>query len=134
MRRPERLELDLREEMHTCQRQSMRKGEVMITVSSMAEGKIRELMQEEQDTIGLRVFVKGGGCHGYQYGMSFETKMSEDDTVVEKGDVKIIMDSQSAPMLAGAEVDYVDALQGSGFAIKNPQAKTTCGCGSSFSA
>ena len=115
-------------------RQSMSKGEGMITVSSMAEGKIRELMQEEQDTIGLRVFVKGGGCHGYQYGMSFETKMSEDDTVVEKGDVKIIMDSQSAPMLAGAEVDYVDALQGSGFAIKNPQAKTTCGCGSSFSA
>jgi iron-sulfur cluster insertion protein len=100
----------------------------------MAEGKIRELMQEEQDTIGLRVFVKGGGCHGYQYGMSFESKMSEDDTVVEKGDVKIIMDSQSAPMLAGAEVDYVDTLQGSGFAIKNPQAKTTCGCGSSFSA
>ena len=81
-------------------RQSMRKGEVMITVSPMAEGKIRALMQEEQDTIGLRVFVKGGGCHGYQYGMSFETKMSEDDTVVEKGDVKIIMDSQSAPMLA----------------------------------
>ena len=135
MRRPERLELGLREEMHTCRsRQSMRKGEVMITVSSMAEGKIRALMQEEQDTIGLRVFVKGGGCHGYQYGMAFETKMSEDDTVVEKGDVKIIMDSQSAPMLAGAEVDYVDALQGSGFAIKNPQAKTTCGCGSSFSA
>jgi iron-sulfur cluster insertion protein len=100
----------------------------------MAEGKIRELMQEEQDTIGLRVFVKGGGCHGYQYGMSFESKMSEDDTVVEKGDVKIIMDSQSAPMLSGAEVDYVDTLQGSGFAIKNPQAKTTCGCGSSFSA
>ena len=106
----------------------------MITVSSMAEDKIRELMQEEQDTIGLRVFVKGGGCHGYQYGMAFESKMSEDDTVVEKGDVKIIMDSQSAPMLAGAEVDYVDTLQGSGFAIKNPQAKTTCGCGSSFSA
>ena len=100
----------------------------MITVSSMAEDKIRELMQEEQDTIGLRVFVKGGGCHGYQYGMAFESKMSEDDTVVEKGDVKIIMDSQSAPMLAGAEVDYVDTLQGSGFAIKNPQAKTTCGC------
>ena len=115
-------------------RQSMRMGDVMITVSSMAENKIRELMQEEQDSIGLRVFVKGGGCHGYQYGMAFESKMSEDDTVVEKGDVKIIMDSQSAPMLAGAEVDYVDTLQGSGFAIKNPQAKTTCGCGSSFSA
>ena len=135
MRQPERLELDLREETPTCSVATVdEKGEVMITVSSMAEGKIRELMQEEQDTIGLRVFVKGGGCHGYQYGMAFETKMSDDDTVVEKGDVKIIMDSQSAPMLAGAEVDYVDALQGSGFAIKNPQAKTTCGCGSSFSA
>jgi iron-sulfur cluster insertion protein len=105
----------------------------MITMTTAAEEKIRELMQEEQDTIGLRVFVKGGGCHGYQYGMSFESKMSDDDTVIEKGDVKVIMDSQSAPLLVGCEVDYVDALQGSGFAIKNPQAKTTCGCGSSFS-
>jgi iron-sulfur cluster insertion protein len=106
----------------------------MITMTSMAEEKIRELMLEEKDTIGLRVFVKGGGCHGYQYGMSFESNMSEDDTVIEKGDVKVIMDSQSAPLLSGAEVDYLDSLQGSGFAIKNPQAKTTCGCGSSFSA
>lgn len=106
----------------------------MITMTSAAEEKVRELMQEEQDTIGLRVFVKGGGCHGYQYGMAFESKVSEDDTVLEKGNVKIIMDSQSAPMLTGVEVDYVDTLQGSGFAIKNPQAKTTCGCGSSFSA
>jgi iron-sulfur cluster insertion protein len=105
----------------------------MITMTTAAEEKIRELMQEEQNTIGLRVYVKGGGCHGYQYGMSFESKMSDDDTVIEKGDVKVIMDSQSAPLLVGCEVDYVDALQGSGFAIKNPQAKTTCGCGSSFS-
>ncbi|WP_447598603.1 iron-sulfur cluster insertion protein ErpA [Nitrospira sp. Nam80] len=106
----------------------------MITMTSAAEEKISELMQEEPDTIGLRVFVKGGGCHGYQYGMAFESKLSEDDTVLEKGNVKIIMDSQSAPLLAGVDVDYVDTLQGSGFAIKNPQAKTTCGCGSSFSA
>jgi iron-sulfur cluster insertion protein len=106
----------------------------MITMTLAAEEKIRELMREEKDTIGLRVFVKGGGCHGYQYGMSFEATMSEDDTVIEKGDVKVIMDSQSAPLLTGCEVDYVDAVQGSGFAIKNPQAKTTCGCGSSFSA
>jgi iron-sulfur cluster insertion protein len=91
-------------------------------------------MQEEPDTIGLRVFVKGGGCHGYQYGMSFESKMSEDDTLIEKGDVRVIMDSQSAPLLTGTEIDYVESIQGSGFAIKNPQAKTTCGCGSSFSA
>jgi iron-sulfur cluster insertion protein len=106
----------------------------MITVTSSAEAKIRELMQEEQDTIGLRVYVKGGGCHGYQYGMAFESKMSDDDTVVEMGNVKVLMDSQSAPLLVGCEVDYVDSVGGSGFAIKNPQAKTTCGCGSSFSA
>jgi iron-sulfur cluster insertion protein len=106
----------------------------MLTITSMAEGKIRELMLEEPDTVGLRVFVKGGGCHGYQYGMSFESKIGEDDTLIEKGDVKVIMDSQSAPLLTGTEIDYVESLQGSGFAIKNPQAKTTCGCGSSFSA
>jgi iron-sulfur cluster insertion protein len=106
----------------------------MITITPPAEQKIRELMQEEAETIGLRVYVKGGGCHGYQYGMAFESTMSEDDTVIEKGDVKVIMDSQSAPLLAGCEVDYLDAVQGSGFSIKNPQAKTTCGCGSSFSA
>jgi len=106
----------------------------MITITPMAEEKIRELMQEEKDTIGLRVYVKGGGCHGYQYGMSFESTMTDDDTIIEKGDVKVIMDSQSAPLLVGCEVDYQDTLQGSGFAIKNPQAKTTCGCGSSFSA
>ena len=106
----------------------------MITITSTAEEKIQELMQEEQDTIGLRVYVKGGGCHGYQYGMAFESKLGDDDTVVEKGKVKVIMDAQSAPLLIGCEVDYTDTLQGSGFAIKNPQAKTTCGCGSSFSA
>jgi len=105
----------------------------MVTISPVAEAKIRELMQEEKDTVGLRVYVRGGGCHGYQYGMAFESKLSDDDTVIEKGEVKVIMDSQSAPLLSGAEVDYVDSLQGSGFAIKNPQAKTTCGCGSSFS-
>ena len=106
----------------------------MITITAAAQEKIWELMQEEQETLGLRVYVKGGGCHGYQYGMAFESKMAEDDTVVEKGDVKVIMDSQSAPLLVGCEVDYTDSVQGSGFAIKNPQAKTTCWCGSSFSA
>ena len=106
----------------------------MVTITTLAEEKIRELMQEEKDTVGLRVYVRGGGCHGYQYGMSFESKLSDDDTVIEKGGVSVIMDSQSAPLLGGAEVDYVDSLQGSGFSIKNPQAKTTCGCGSSFSA
>lgn len=106
----------------------------MITITVKAEDKIRELMLEDQDTIGLRVYVKGGGCHGYQYGMSLESTMGEDDTVLEHGTVKVIMDSQSAPLLVGTQVDYVDSMQGSGFVMQNPQAKTTCGCGSSFSA
>jgi iron-sulfur cluster insertion protein len=105
----------------------------MITITPAAEQKIKELISEEKDAVGLRIYVKGGGCHGYQYGMAFESKIEEDDTVIEKGGIQVIMDSQSAPLLQGAEVDYVDSLQGSGFAIKNPQAKTTCGCGSSFS-
>jgi iron-sulfur cluster insertion protein len=99
----------------------------MLTISLDAEHKIREFIQQEPAAVGLRVYVRGGGCHGYQYGMALESKISEDDTV-------IIMDSQSAPLLQGAEVEYVDSVQGSGFSIKNPQAKTTCGCGSSFSA
>ena len=106
----------------------------MVTITPVAEQKIQELMKEQNNIVGLRIYVRGGGCHGYQYGMAFESKMAEDDTVIEKGDVKVIMDSQSAPLLQGAEVDYVDSVQGSGFSIKNPQAKTTCGCGSSFSA
>jgi iron-sulfur cluster insertion protein len=106
----------------------------MVTLTEKAEEKIKELVLEEKDTVGLRIYVRGGGCHGYQYGMAFESKLTDDDTIIEKGDVKVIMDSQSAPLLSGAEVDYVDSLQGSGFAIKNPNAKTTCGCGSSFTA
>ncbi len=106
----------------------------MVTITDTAESKIRELMKEEQEVEGLRIYVRGGGCHGYQYGMAFESKIGEDDTIIEKGGIKVIMDPQSAPLLSGAEVDYVDSLQGSGFSIKNPQAKTTCGCGSSFSA
>lgn len=106
----------------------------MITVSDVAANKIKELMVEEKDAVGLRIYVRGGGCHGYQYGMAFESKVGEDDTVIEKNGIQVILDPQSAPLLGGAEVDYVDSVQGSGFSVKNPQAKTTCGCGSSFSA
>ena len=107
----------------------------MVTITPTAEEKIKELVNEEteEEIVGLRIYVKGGGCSGYQYGMSFESKTEDDDTMIEEDGVKVIVDSQSAPMLNGAEVDYVDSLQGSGFAIKNPQAKSTCGCGSSFS-
>ena len=106
----------------------------MITITDSAAEKVQELIKEDQDAIGLRIYVKGGGCSGYQYGMAFESKMSDDDTMIEKEDIKVIIDSQSAPLLNGAEVDYVDSLQGSGFAVKNPNAKSTCGCGSSFTA
>jgi iron-sulfur cluster insertion protein len=106
----------------------------MITITPQAEEKIREFVQQEPQAVGLRIYVRGGGCHGYQYGMALESTVAEDDTVVEQGDLKIIMDSQSAPLLQGVEVEYLDSVQGSGFSIKNPQAKTTCGCGSSFSA
>ena len=82
----------------------------------------------------VHVDVTGGWCQGDQYGRAIESKIGDYDTLVEHGIVKVIMDSQSAPLLQGVEVDYVDSLQGSGFSIKNPQAKTTCGCGSSFSA
>lgn len=106
----------------------------MITVSPVAEEKIKELLKEEQDAVELRVYVRGGGCHGYQSGMAFENSMGDDDTVIERHEIKLILDSQSAPLLSGSDVDYVDSLQGSGVAIKNPNAKTTCGCGSSFGA
>ena len=97
----------------------------MVTVTAGAEQKIRELMKEEQDAVGLRIYVRGGGCHGYQYGMSFENKVGEDDSIIEKGDIKVILDSQSAPLLSGA---------GKSLGSQAPQAKTTCGCGSSFTA
>ena len=107
----------------------------MVTITPTAEEKIKELVNEEteEEIVGLRIYGKGGGCSGYQYGLSVDSKTEDDDTIIEKDGVKVIVDSQSAPMLNGAEVDYVDSLQGSGFAIKNPQAKSTCGCGSSFS-
>ncbi len=105
----------------------------MITVTEAAAIKIKAFMADDPEAVGLRIYVKGGGCSGYSYGMKLESAINEDDTVIEKDGVKVMVDPQSAPMISGAEVDYTDSLQGSGFAIKNPQAKTTCGCGSSFS-
>jgi iron-sulfur cluster insertion protein len=105
----------------------------MITVTEAAAAKIKAFLADDPQAVGLRVYVKGGGCSGYSYGMMLEPTINEDDTVIEKDGVKVMVDPQSMPLISGAQVDYVDSLQGSGFAIKNPQAKTTCGCGSSFS-
>ncbi|MGC2164774.1 MAG: iron-sulfur cluster assembly accessory protein, partial [Gallionella sp.] len=83
---------------------------------------------------GLRIAISGGGCSGFQYGMSLEQTKNEDDVVVEFGDVILLVDPLSAPLLAGVQVDFVDSLNGSGFKFENPNASSSCACGSSFSA
>lgn len=99
-----------------------------------AADKVRELIDEEDnDALMLRVFISGGGCSGFQYGFTFDENIGEGDTVVEKGGVKLLIDPMSFAYLAGAEIDYTEGLEGAQFVIRNPNASTTCGCGSSFS-
>jgi iron-sulfur cluster insertion protein len=98
-----------------------------------AATKVKELIAEEKNpALMLRVFVTGGGCSGFQYGFTFEENANEDDTRVEKGGVTLLIDPLSFQYLAGAEIDYQEGLHGAQFVIKNPNARTTCGCGSSF--
>ena len=100
-----------------------------------AAEKVRELILEEGNPeLKLRVFVQGGGCSGFQYGFTFDEEVSDDDTVMDKNGVTLLIDAMSYQYLVGAEIDYKDDLQGAQFVIKNPNASTTCGCGSSFSA
>ena len=106
-----------------------------INFSDNAVKKVKELIAEEgTPDLKLRVFVSGGGCSGFQYGFTFEETINEDDTKVEKDNVVLLIDPISLQYLTGAEIDYQDNVQGSQFVIKNPNATTTCGCGSSFSA
>jgi iron-sulfur cluster insertion protein len=107
----------------------------MINVTVAAASKISELMVEEnKPEAGLRVFVQGGGCSGFQYGLMIDEGEGDasTDAVVEVNGVKLLVDPISARYLSGAEVDFVDNITGGGFTIKNPNAKSTCGCGSSF--
>lgn len=105
----------------------------MITITDSAKEKITDLLLEENDpTIFLRTFVQGGGCSGMQYGFTFDTERNEDDFEVDIGKFKVIVDSVSMQYLAGATIDYKEDLMGSNFSIQNPNAQTTCGCGSSF--
>jgi iron-sulfur cluster assembly protein len=107
----------------------------MITITERAAEKARGLLTERGATAGaLRVFVVGGGCSGYQYGMALAPGAEPDDVVVEEGGVRLVVDPESAPMLAGAEIDYVDDLMKAGFTIYNPNAVKTCACGTSFQA
>ena len=99
-----------------------------------AAAKVNELIQEEGNpALKLRVFVTGGGCSGFQYGFTFDEIVNDDDTQVEKNGVTLLVDPMSYQYLVGAEIDYKDDLNGAQFVIKNPNATTTCGCGSSFS-
>jgi iron-sulfur cluster assembly protein len=108
----------------------------MVTVTEQAAGKIRELMEEEPEgEIGvLRIAVQGGGCSGFQYALGFDRGPQDGDSEIESNGVKVVVDPFSAPYLAGAEIDFVDALMGGGFAINNPNVVAACGCGSSFQA
>ncbi len=99
-----------------------------------AANKVKTLLEEEQnDQLKLRVYITGGGCAGFSYGFTFDENMADDDTAVERDGVTLVVDPMSFQYLVGAEVDYKEGLQGSQFVINNPNASTTCGCGSSFS-
>jgi iron-sulfur cluster insertion protein len=99
-----------------------------------AAAKVRELVAEENNpNLKLRVYISGGGCSGFQYGFTFDEQRAEDDLAVEKQGVTLIVDPLSLQYLMGAEIDYAENLHGAQFVIRNPNAKTTCGCGSSFS-
>jgi len=105
-----------------------------IIFTDAAAGKVAELVAEEGNPeLKLRVFVQGGGCSGFQYGFTFDEISNEDDTHMSKNGVTLLIDVMSLQYLIGAEIDYKDDLEGAQFVIRNPNAQTTCGCGSSFS-
>ncbi len=105
-----------------------------LVFTDSAADKVKELIEEENnDALMLRVFISGGGCSGFQYGFSFDENITEGDTIVEKDGVKLLIDPMSIQYLTGAEIDYSEGLEGAQFVIRNPNAQTTCGCGSSFS-
>ncbi len=108
---------------------------IPLIFTDSAAAKVADLIAEEGNTdLKLSVFVQGGGCSGFQYGFTFDEAVNEDDTTFEKNGVTLLVDSMSFQYLVGAEIDYKEDINGSQFVIKNPNATTTCGCGSSFSA
>ncbi len=105
-----------------------------IQFSQGAASKVKTLVEEEGNPrLKLRVFVTGGGCSGFQYGFTFDEDVADDDTIIEREGVSLVVDPMSYQYLAGAEVDYQEGLEGARFVITNPNATTTCGCGQSFS-
>jgi iron-sulfur cluster insertion protein len=105
-----------------------------LVFTDSAAAKVKQLIDEEGNAdLKLRVFVSGGGCSGFQYGFTFDEVTNEDDTVMQKNGVTLLIDAMSYQYLVGAEIDYTQGVEGEQFVIKNPNATTTCGCGSSFS-
>lgn len=107
----------------------------LISITNKAVEQVKNIRMEEEngESLSLRIFVTGGGCSGLQYGFTFETDVNNDDLVIEKDGLKFLVDCMSITYLEGAEIDYSEDINGSQFVIKNPQASTSCGCGSSFS-
>ena len=107
---------------------------LQLVFTDSAVAKVKDLIAEEGNpALKLRVFVQGGGCSGFQYGFTFDEDVNEDDSVLDKDGVQLLIDSMSFQYLVGAEIDYKEGLEGAQFVIKNPNATSTCGCGSSFS-
>ncbi len=111
----------------------MSSNQAPIEFTDSAAAKVAGLIEEEGNPgLKLRVYITGGGCSGFQYGFTFDEEVAEDDTVIEKHGVTVLIDSMSIQYLTGAEIDYKEDLSGARFVIRNPNARTTCGCGSSF--
>jgi iron-sulfur cluster insertion protein len=107
---------------------------VDLTFTDAAANKVKSLIEEENNTnLKLRIYISGGGCSGFQYGFSFDENVGEGDVIVENDGVSLVIDPMSYQYLTGAEVDYTEGLEGAQFVVRNPNATTTCGCGSSFS-
>ena len=114
---------------------AVQRGPAPLVFTDAAAAKVKALIDEEQNpSLKLRVFVSGGGCSGFQYGFTFDEEVDDGDTQVENGGVTLLVDPMSFQYLAGGEIDYTEGLEGAQFVIRNPNAATTCGCGSSFSA
>tara|TARA_B100001094_G_scaffold333468_1_gene413020 strand:+ start:8883 stop:9290 length:408 start_codon:yes stop_codon:yes gene_type:complete len=114
-------------------RDVMSEAVIPLAFTDAAAQQVKQLLEEEENfELKLRVYVTGGGCSGFQYGFTFDEKVNEGDSVIEKNGVKLVVDPMSLQYLVGGEVDYTSGLQGSRFFVSNPNATTTCGCGASF--
>jgi iron-sulfur cluster assembly protein len=105
---------------------------VNITLTDKATARLQEIMKSKGENLALRVMVRSGGCSGFEYGMALERNPRPEDNVAEQNGVKVVVDAGSLQFLDGSTIDYVDSLMGGGFAINNPNATSTCGCGQSF--